>query len=304
MLQRIVNAHSQIAIMPESHWIPRLFDKRKGLTPEGLVTPELIPHLLAQPEFGGLHIDQGKLEALLATHQQSLYTDFVAGIFDQYGKTQGKALVGNQTPGFVRRLRTLHTLWPKARFVHLIRDGRDVFLSTLHRTLKHPKPGVFDTWKDDPATTAALWWELNVRSGRQCGNSLGPELYYEIRYESLIAKPEQECRSLCDFLGLSFHDAMLRHQDTRPGFGAKVSAERDWQPITRGMRDWRSEMTPEQVERFAVGDLLDELGYPHAVPRSANRNLEDASKTRSVLMAYPDWSRVGNSSPGRDGRWH
>ena len=145
LLQRIVNAHSQIAIMPESHWIPRLFDKRKGLTPEGLVTPELIPHLLAQPEFGGLHIDQGKLEALLATRQPALYTDFVVGIFDHYGETQGKALVGNKTPGFVRRLRTLHTLWPEARFVHLIRDGRDVYLSILHRTLKNLKPGVFDT---------------------------------------------------------------------------------------------------------------------------------------------------------------
>src|SRR5260370_3857774 len=84
LLKRIVNAHSTIAIMPESYWIPRLFDKRKGLTPEGLVTQKLIPHLHAQPEFGGLHIDQGKLEALLATRQPALYTDFVVGIFDQY----------------------------------------------------------------------------------------------------------------------------------------------------------------------------------------------------------------------------
>src|SRR5260370_3154585 len=74
LLQRIVNAHSQIAIMPESHWIPRLFDKRKGLTPEGLVTPELIPHLLAQPDFAGLPIDQGKPVSMLPITLQHLHT--------------------------------------------------------------------------------------------------------------------------------------------------------------------------------------------------------------------------------------
>jgi len=65
LLQRIVNAHSQIAIMPESHWIPRLFDKRKGLTPEGLVTPELIPRLLKHPNFSRLKIEREELLKLL-----------------------------------------------------------------------------------------------------------------------------------------------------------------------------------------------------------------------------------------------
>jgi hypothetical protein len=57
-------------------------------------------------------------------------------------------------------------------------------------------------------------------------------------------------------------------------------------------------MSPEQIERFeaAVGELLDELGYPRVVPRAKNRNLEDAGRTRSLLMKYPDWSCMGNSS--------
>jgi hypothetical protein len=148
-----------------------------------------------------------------------------------------------------------------------------------------------------------LWWELNVRRGREAARTLDPGAYHEVRYESLIANPEQECRALCAFLDLPFDDAMLRHQDERPGLGPKVSAKRDWQPITTGMRDWRSEMSPEQVERFeaAVGELLDELGYPRVVPRAKNRNLEDAGRTRSLLMEYPDWSCVGSSSPGAIG---
>jgi hypothetical protein len=250
--------------------------------PKGIVTPELIIHLLAQPEFGDLRIDHKEIDVLVGTGRPISYADFVTEIFDLYGKTQGKALVGNKTPGFVRRLRTIHTLWPEARFVHLIRDGRDVHLSTLHRSLKHPKPGVFDNWKDYPATTAALWWELNIRAGRQAGQSFGPNLYHEIRYESLVNNPEQECTALCDFLGLPFDDAMLRfyERETRP---------RAARPITSGLRDWRSQMPSADAERFeaAVGDLLDELGYPRAFPHPLAEGVELASRIRETLARDP-----------------
>ncbi len=284
LLQRVVNAHPQIAIIPESHWIPRLFEKRTGLTPEGQVTAELIPRLLEHPEFAGLHIGREELEGLIRTGQQVCYSDFISSIFDLYGKAQGKALVGNKTPGYVRRLRTLHALWPTARFVHLIRDGRDLYLSTMHRPLRNPKPGVFDTWEEDPVLTAALWWELNVRLGRQAASWLGPGLYYEIRYESMVNHPGEECAALCAFLGLPYDDAMLRFHEGQ----TKPKAAR---PITPGLRDWRSQMPADDVERFeaAAGELLDELGYPRAAPRPRPETLESVSRIRNLLAQDPNW---------------
>ncbi len=282
LLQRMVNAHPQIAITPESHWIPRLFEKRRGLTPEGMVTPELIPHLLENPRFTRLQVSGEELEALLGSGQPASYSSFVTAILDLYGKSHGKTLVGDKTPGYVRRIKTLHLLWPTARFVHLIRDGRDVFLSTMHRALKNPKPGVFDTWEEDPATTVALWWELNVRSGRQAGDSLGPKLYYEICYESLVSNPKEECTALCAFLGLPYDEAMLRFHEGQ-------TTPRAARPVTPGLRDWRSQMPAGDVERFeaAAGELLDELGYPRAVPRPRPELLESASRIRDLLARDP-----------------
>ena len=46
LLQRMVDAHPQVAVINEARFIPRYFNKRTGLTPEGFVTPELIPKLL------------------------------------------------------------------------------------------------------------------------------------------------------------------------------------------------------------------------------------------------------------------
>src|SRR5579864_756989 len=142
----MVDAHPQIAITPEAHWIPRFFEERRGLTPEGMVTPELIQHLLEHPKFAHFHIQSEDLWGLIRKEHPMSYASFITGIFDLYGQSQGKALVGNKTPDSARKLGTLHTLWPKARFVHLIRDGRDVALSFMNwGKVLQKKPGNFST---------------------------------------------------------------------------------------------------------------------------------------------------------------
>ena len=303
LLRRIVNAHGQIAIMPESHWIDVFFEERTGLTPEGMVTPALIDHLLEHRKFARLHFDRPMLLSLLQSGQPVSYADFVARIFELYGKREGKSLVGDKTPAYVRRLHQLHALWPAARFVHLIRDGRDVCLSMAKWKTAHvKKPGIFTTWKDDSVSTTALWWELNVRSGQQAGHSLGPKLYYELRYESLLCNPAEECAALCTFLGLPYDDAMLRFHEGRTKTNPGLDAKHAWLPITPGLRNWRSQMPTEDVERFeaATGDLLDELGYPRAVPSPRSESLEHAARTRDLLAHDPNWRQmVPRSHPER-----
>ena len=299
LLQRIINAHGQIAITPESHWICRLFEQGKGVTPEGVVTAELIPVLLLDlnPRFARLNIGQQELLRLLESDHAVRYASFVSGIFDLYGKAKGKELVGNKTPGFVRKIPTLQHLWPQARVVHLIRDGRDVCLSMINRPLNHVNRGPLCTWAQDAVTTAALWWEWSVRLGRQAGNSLGSGLYYEMRYESLVAQPAEECAALCALLGVPFEEGMLRFHEGRKRTVRPSDAKHAWlpsagdesefrlRPITAGLRDWRSQMSHADVEKFeaAAGELLDELGYPRAIPRLRSERLEDASRIRELL---------------------
>jgi sulfotransferase family protein len=290
LLQRIVNAHPAIAITPETHWITRFFEKGKGLTPEGMVTRKLVSRLFEQTEIAHLNVGREQLLAMIPRDRPVSYASFVTSIFDSYGKAQGKAVVGDKTPGYIRSMNTLHSLWPEARFVHLIRDGRDVYLSTRHRPLNNPKPGIFDAWGEEPAATAALWWEINVRAGRTTAKSLDPGLYYEMRYESLVAHPREECSRLCDFLGFPFDEAMLRFHEDRARFDPGLDQNRVGLPVTPGLRDWQSQMPAEEVERFeaTAGELLDELSYHRAVPRPGPEALERAARLRRALAQDPN----------------
>jgi hypothetical protein len=111
--------------------------------------------------------------------------------------------------------------------------------------------------------TAALFWEWNVRCGREAGSKLGPELYLELRYEALIDGTEEECARLCSFLGIPYDNAMLLFHQGRTLNEPGLDAKKAWRPVTAGLRNWRQEMAAGDVARFeaAAGHLLNELGY-------------------------------------------
>ena len=229
-----------------------------------------------------MKVGREELERLLNSDQPISYSSFVSAIFDLYGQRKGKSPVGDKTPSYVQSLRTLHGLWPTAKFVHIIRDGRDVCLSMVNWLSEkaHVAAGRRATWTEDPVSTAALWWKQRVRLGREDGRALGPELYYEIRYETLVSQPATECAALCDFLGLPYDDAMLRFYEGREKADPGLDAKKAWRPITLGLRDWRSQMSLDDIECFeaAAGDLLDELGYPRAVPNPSQEKLVNATR--------------------------
>jgi hypothetical protein len=291
LLQRIVNSHPRIAVLPETQWVPRFFQEQTGLTAEVWVTSHLIGRLIEHRTFPRLGISRQEVEALLRGEEPLSYARFVSGVFDLYGKAQAKPLVGDKTPGYVRKIRVLHALWPEAKFVHLIRDGRDVCLSALDWKRKAARmASLYPTWTESPVMTAALWWEWHLERRRRRGQLLGRDLFYELRYEALVTRPAEECAKLCAFLGVPYDDAMLRFHEGRTRAEPGLSAKDAWLPISPGLRDWRTQMAPRDIEHFeaAVGDLLDELGYPRGATRLGTTAVVQAAQIRVAFNQNAD----------------
>jgi hypothetical protein len=103
-----------------------------------------------------------------------------------------------------------------------------------------------------------------------------------VRYEALVARPAEECAGLCAFLGLLYDDAMPRFHE-QPARADQP--DHPWGPVVAGLRDWRTQMPPEDVERFeaAAGALLDELGYPRACPRPRPAAVRHAEQMRELF---------------------
>jgi hypothetical protein len=285
LLRRMVDAHPLIAITRrETHWIPIGFRKQIGLTQDGVVTADVISWLTADAHFRYMGISREELEEIIRQEGPLTYALFVSRVFDLYAAKEGKALAGDKTPGYARQLPLLHALWPAARFIHLIRDGRDVYLSFRDWAKSGRVVGRFLPWPEHPATSAALFWEWHVKLARRAGSELGAELYHEVCYETLVSEPAAACAALCAFLEVPFSDRMLLADERRPKVRPGADSKHARLPPTPGLRDWRARMPPEDVERFEAvsGDLLEELGYRCSFREHSSASREEARRLREL----------------------
>jgi len=176
-----------------------------------------------------------------------------------YRRSHGKARFVNKHPRNSVRIDYLRRVFPDARFIHVIRDGRAVVSSivTLIRSRarreKQPMggfcrpPGWRTLLRDDLVEQTALQWQAIVRHVQGRRALLGPD-YREVRYEELCARPREVVRDLFEFAGLGASEAQLAGVSERP-------LER---------RDgWRQRLTAPEIATVekTAGDLLAELGY-------------------------------------------
>ncbi len=83
-----------------------------------------------------------------------------------------------------------------------------------------------------------------------------------MRYEELVASPEAELRRICELAALEYDPAMLDYAGS-VDVSAKPHQQNLQRSPTRGLRDWRRELSAADVTAFeeVAGDLLRELGY-------------------------------------------
>jgi Sulfotransferase family len=262
LLQRMLDAHPDLAILHEASFISPAHQAMKNMDVEGL--GEMAEWVIAYRKFHILGISESAVRK--AARSTSTFAQFVGELFTEAGKLRGKRLAGEKCPGYVTHLSLLAELFPQTRFVHLIRDGRDVALSFLQ--WNHGPSIRYEMWEDEPIAVGALWWKKRVSAGRSAGPILGAARYCEVRYEEMVERPEETLRELSGFLELPFDEAMLRFHEGKVHRAPGLSTKAAWLPPTPGLRDWRSQMSVQDVELFEAlaGDLLSSLGYERAFP--------------------------------------
>ncbi len=280
LLQRMLDRHPQLAVGYDSHFIPKGI---KG-TPVGVdppLTPEIIERVRTFHRFARLGLSDAACRRAAAGAET--YSEFVTALYTEFGGLHGKPLAGEKSPGYCRHLPKLHALFPWARTIHLIRDGRGVALSILDWK---KGPGKLALFREEPVGACALWWRRDVVTGRRDGAKLGAD-YLEVSYELLVARPEETLRDIAEFLRLPYDAQMAAYHEgktrTKPGLSTKAS----WLPPTTGLRDWRTQMAERDVELFEAiaGDTLLEAGYERAFEKFSPQILDVAQRCRDWWAA-------------------
>lgn len=205
--------------------------------------------------------------------------DFLVRLMDAIAAEQRMERWVEATPAHVLYLRDIKRAVPNVYIVHVIRDGRDCALSLDKQRWLPSCP-----W-DRRAATAAVYWEWMVRAGRASAR-ICPGDYIEVRFEDLIATPEDTLRRIGQFID---HDVSHRHILENPVHAMHVPntsfngnpAGDGFDPVGR----WRSPAAAADARSCerVVGPFLRELGYE--VPPDAGRRVQ-SPLTRAASLAY------------------
>jgi hypothetical protein len=208
----------------------------------------------------------------------------------------GKKFAGDKTPligmEVVAEIAAIH---PDAKVMHIVRDGRDVAISSMHHIWNNARdrggpnelrPEILskrDAYQADPegflargesifvekqlASTARNWASL-VGKAREDGPALLGENYVEVRYEDLLVRPVEETTRLLQFLGADAAEDTVKQCVEVTSFervSKRKPGEEDSSSFFRkGVAgDWRNVFNEEdkQVFKKVAGNLLIELGY-------------------------------------------
>jgi Sulfotransferase family len=283
LLRLMLDAHPELTIPPETHFVPSLIQASGTLR----FTPERAARWIVEgrhrrwADFG---LDPDELLARLRAIPDFNTPDALRAFYGLYAERHAKPRWGDKTPDYVRKMRKIQLTLPEARFIHLIRDGRDAGLSHNARIVKR---GVREPL---PASDLAHRWVVRVAQAREAAAKLTG--YLELRYEDLVTDPEPALRKVCELIELDYDQAMLdyhRHAEDRlqemagelpavAGRPAREAGERvaahamATKPPTRErIARWKHEMSPAERMEFEsiAGDLLAELGYETLSGRSA-----------------------------------
>jgi hypothetical protein len=284
LLRSVFDSHPDLAVPDETNLLPPLLARFDGSTPFSI--DAFLDAVRATPRWS-LWGPEEALRDALALDPPSTLADAIRLTYRAYAWKQGKRGYADKTPGHVVVMDRAGELLPETRFVHLVRDGRDVALALRDANFG---PRSIDE--------AALHWSSRVGMARAFGAVLGPSRYREIRYEALVEDPAAAIQPMCEFLGIAFDASMLDHRrsaealvasTTNAGVHTKLA-----EPIRPGVRDWRRDMTRSEVARFEMiaGARLVELGYERGAATVPLSTRVDAAARRARLAATRRYRRA------------
>jgi len=271
LLRLILNAHSGIAVPHPPH-ILKFFSPLAASYGEltndaalrqlvtdvlGLLRVHIYPWEIAiTPE----RITPGQAAIEGETRPKSLVGIFLA-LYDEYLRQSGKRRWGCKSTFVIDHVADVLVACPDARFILLVRDPRDVAVSS-RRSIFSPFHPYF----------TALLWRRQQLTGARWLDSAASAKFHLMRYEDLIEHPEETVRSMCRFLGEDYQPQMLEFYRT-PSARKSQELSASWRNVgspiqAKNRNTFRRGLSADEIKlvEAVTGDLMTRFGYSLEFP--------------------------------------
>lgn len=264
LLRTLFDAHPSVAIPPECKFVLDLYPKYKkknDWTKKDL--EDFYLQLGQQWRFDTWTMDREKLRRdLLDCEGSNTYSHICKVVYLNYRSFFNNEEItrfGDKNPGYTIYTRRLATIFPGAKFIHIVRDYRDNYVSVKDVDFELPVP-----------SAVATKWKLFYRKFEKDSRN-EPGNYRVVRYEDLVTDPQGVFRNLCEFIGIPYRSEVFNFDEKReevlkaypPGFIEKYHANllNKVNPSRVGV--WKKQLSAREIKilDLSVGKLAEKAGY-------------------------------------------
>lgn len=257
LLRMILASHSRIAIPPETWFIIPLAKQ----IPINLILTKhdidkavgIITSHYRWPDMG---IDRKELSSWVKDLHQPRLKDIIDLVYNHHLLKEKKLRWGDKTPPYIKIVPELAVMYPEAKFIYIVRDGRDVTKSFQDKKW-------FGKWlyKNTSEWKESVLYYNSYKKSNLAGN------FFEVKYEDLILNLDVTTRNICNFIGENFEPEMLFWEQHLSGKIPKreihIHEKLFRRPKQSDVRRWENGMSFIEVlvtESF-IGQELISAGY-------------------------------------------
>lgn len=278
LLLRLVRLHPEVHCNYQAHFFSR---------------PPLLSGILAGQEFENWFArpsnrwNRGKDLSPVALRAMA---DF---IMERDARREGKTIVGDKSPNVLlngKAVSEMHTFYPDARLIYIVRDGRDTLVSHLFQNFidgeehlsrnqlalrdefaRNPDPfmnGEKSLFTETSIRRMASGWVKNVQETDRMGREIYQDRYYVLRYEDLLREPYETIQKVWAFLGATPQDVsgkVASEMASNPDAAYQKEVAGDLvQNLEKGKRGSWHELFTERDKRIfkeIAGETLIAWGY-------------------------------------------
>lgn len=204
----ILNAHPNVVIPPESGFLQWWYPKYKNWNMSNFTKNEIICYVqdvLTSKKIEAYQMNSQQLSSYIFEFQPKNYAELSACIYLFYGRQKELKIWGDKNNYYINHIPLIKEIYPNAKFIHLVRDGRDVACSykqleqSIDLNAKY-RPQL----KTDCQEIAKEWVDNNNLIEKEIIDAQA----LLIRFEDVILSFEQTMRSVLTFLGLPWSDQL------------------------------------------------------------------------------------------------
>ncbi|MCZ6834454.1 MAG: sulfotransferase [Planctomycetota bacterium] len=278
-VQRLLNSHPQIACGGEGHIADHLKPLAKKLI------AEYNAKQVCRRDVD-LEVNLGDADEI--TILKLLSDRILAQYLQREEKPDSIRAIGDKTPENACLPEVLECLYPEAKFIHVIRDGRDAAVSGWAHLSRMGDSGYFTSFAEYAGYFATQHWSGYIRRMRAYA-AKAPDRYLELKYEELHVNPREHMCRVMTFLGVDADMASLE-QCCRGGSFEFLSkgrqrGEEDRNSFFRKgvVGEWKKVFDDEAIRQFQANadGWIEILGYE---PFESMSHSDDAMASESKSL--------------------